>query len=141
MSNSRYGRLWVPLMAAIGGSAISLSVGLGQHQWEAIVIGEVVTVLVAVFLFAMSSQDSDVGAVLAHHADERQELVRLQASRVSAIVAVAGSIIACVVAAAQGAVYWPYEAIYVAAGLAYLISISLYGASWKLSLPSEATRH
>lgn len=141
MSNSKYGRLRVPLMAAIGGTAISLSVGLGQHHWEAIVIGEVVTVLVVGFLFAASAQDSDVGAVLAHHADERQELVRLQAARVSAFVAVAGSVIACVVAAAVSAVYWPYEAIYLAAAISYLISIRLYGASWKVSLPREATKH
>lgn len=140
MTNSKYGRLWVPLIAAIGGSAISLAVGLGQHHWEAIVIGEAVTVLVVAFLFAASTQDSDVGAVLAHRADERQELVRLQASRVSAVVAVTGSVIACVVAAARDATYWPYEAIYIAAGLAYIISIRLYGASWKVALTPKAPK-
>ncbi|MCU4183006.1 hypothetical protein K6U06_01425 [Acidiferrimicrobium sp. IK] len=140
MTNSKFGRLWVPLMAAIGGSAISLSVGLGQHHWEAIVIGETVTVLVVALMFAATAQDSDIGAVLAHRADERQELVRLQASRVSAFVAVTGSVMACVIAAARNATYWPYEAIYIAAGLAYLISIRFYGGSWKVSLPPETTK-
>ncbi len=140
MTNSIHGRMWVPLIAAIGGSAISLAVGLGQHHWEAIIIGETVTVLVAAFLFAASAQDSDVGAVLARRADERQELVRLHASRVSAVVAVTGSVIACVVAAARDATYWPYEAIYIAAGLSYLISVRLYGASWKIALPRKATK-
>ena len=140
MTNSKYGRLWVPLMAGVGGTAISLSVGLGQHHWEAIVIGEAVTMLVVGLLFAASTQDSDIAAVLARRADERQELVRLQASRVSAVVAVTGSVIACVVAAAQDTAYWPYEAIYIAAGLAYLISIRLYGATWKMALPPEASK-
>lgn len=140
MTKSRYGRLWVPLIAGIGGTAISVSVGLGQGHWEAIPIGEVVTLLVVLFLFGAGAQDSDVGAVLAHRADERQELVRLQASRVSAVVAVTGSVVACVVAASLGTVYWPYEAIYVAAGVAYLISVRLYGASWKVAVPHKETR-
>ncbi len=138
MTNSKYGRLSVPFMAAVGGTAISLSVGLGQHHWEAIAIGETVTVLVVAFLFAASAQDSDIGAVLAHRSDERQELVRLQASRVSAFVAVTGSVVACVTAAARDATYWPYEAIYIAAGLAYIISIRFYSASWKVALPPKA---
>ena len=141
MNNSRYGRLWVPLMAGVGGTAISLSVGIGQHRWEAIAIGETVTILVATLLFAASTRDSDIAAVLARRADERQELVRLQASRVSAVVAVTGSVIACVVAAARSGVYWPYEAIYIAAGLAYLISIRVYGANWKVAVPPKASRN
>ena len=128
MTSTKYGRLWVPLIAGIGGTAISLSVGLGQHHWEAIPIGELVTLLAVVVLFGVSTQDSDVGAVLAHQSDERQELVRLKASRASAVVAVVGSVIACVIAASLDATYWPYEAIYIASGLSYLVSIRVYGA-------------
>lgn len=133
MTRARYGRLSTPLMAGVGGTAISLSVGLGQHQWAAIVIGEVVTLLVVILLLVVTGQSSDVGAVLARRADERQELVRLQAARVSAIVAVAASIIACVSAAALGATYWPYEVIYLTGGISYLIGIRLYGVGWKAS--------
>lgn len=139
MTSTRYSRVWVPLVAGIGGTAISLSVGLGQHKWEAIVIGEVVTVVVVVILFVSGAQDSDVGAVLGHRADERQQLVRLKAARVSAVVAVAGSVIACVVAAALSESYWPYEAIYLAAGISYLIGLRLYGVDWRVTEPPGTT--
>lgn len=128
MTQRRHPQLWAPLATGVIGTAISCSVGLGQHHWEVIVIGEMVTVLVVGLLSVVGAQDSDVGAVLGHRADERQELVRLRAARVSAIVAVGGSIIACVVTAAVSAVYWPFEVIYLAAGLSYLIGIRVYGA-------------
>lgn len=139
MTRARHSRVWVPLMAGVGGTAISLSVGFGQHKWEAILIGEVVTVIAVVILFFAAAQDSDVGAVLGHRVDERQELVRLKASRVSALVAVAGSVVACVVAAALGSTYWPYEVIYVVAGFSYLLSLRLYGADWEVAEPSGTT--
>lgn len=128
MSRARPSRLWTPLMAGVGGAAISLSVGLGRHTWEAIVIGGVVTALAVLVLYLAAAGDSDVGAVLGNRADERQQLVRLKASRVSAVVAVAASVIACVIAAAAGSDYWPFEVIYIVTGLSYLISLWLYGA-------------
>lgn len=121
-------RLWTPAVAGIGGSAISLAVGLGQHNWAATVIGEAVTAIAVVFIYLTAKKDSDLGAVLGLRADERQELIRLKASRVSAVVGVAGSVIACVIAAAINAAYWPFEALYIASGAAYLVSIRVYGA-------------
>jgi uncharacterized membrane protein len=121
-------RLWTPVIAGIGGTAISLAVGLGQGKWVAFVIGEVTTVVAVVALYLLARSDSDLGAVFGHRADERQELVRLKASRVTALVAVIGSVVACVIAAAMDATYWPYEVLYIVPGLAYLISVRIYGA-------------
>jgi hypothetical protein len=128
MTRSSPRRLWVPAVAGIGGSAISLAVGIGQHTWAATVIGETVTAIAVVFIYLTAKRDSDLGALLGLRADERQELIRLKASRVSAVVAVAGSVVACVIAAAINAAYWPFEALYITSGAAYLVSIRVYGA-------------
>ena len=128
MTQRKRHRLWTPMLAGVGGTAISLAVGLGHHYWGAIVIGEAVTVIAVVILYVASANDSDVGAVLGHRADERQVLVRLKASRVSAVVGVVTSVVACVIAAAMDATYWPFEVIYIAIGVSYLLGIAIYGA-------------
>jgi uncharacterized membrane protein len=130
-------RLWTPVIAGIGGTAISLAVGLGQGKWLAFVIGAVTTVVAVVALYLLARSDSDLGAVFGHRADERQELVRLKASRVTALVAVIGSVVACVIAAAMDATYWPYEVLYIVPGLAYLISVRVYGARDGAENPSD----
>jgi hypothetical protein len=121
-------RLWTPVIAGIGGTAISLAVGLGQGKWLPFVIGETTTAVAVVGLYALAGSDSDLGAVFAHRADERQELVRLKASRVSALLAVIGAVVACVIAAAMNATYWPFEVLYIVPGLAYVMSVRIYGA-------------
>ena len=121
-------KLWAPVLAGVAGTAISLAVGLGHAQWDAVVIGEAVTVIAVVVMYLASAQDSDVGAVLGRRADERQVLVRLKASRVSAVVGVVTSVIACVIAGAMDASYWPFEVIYLAIGVSYLLSLAIYGA-------------
>ena len=87
-------KLWAPVLAGVAGTAISLALGLGHAQFGAVVIGEAVTVIAVVVMYVASAQDSDVGAVLGRRADERQVLVRLKASRVSAVVGVVTSVIA-----------------------------------------------
>jgi hypothetical protein len=126
--NRRHG-LWTPVLAGFGGSAISLAIGFGHGKWEAIVIGEVVTAVAVVVLYFASAQDSDVGAVLGHRADERQVLVRLKASRVSAVVGVLAAIVACVIAGSIDTTYWPFEVIYIVMGASYLIGLGIYGAA------------
>jgi hypothetical protein len=121
-------RLWTPVIAGIGGTAISLAVGLGQGKWLPLVIGEATTALAVVVLYLLAGSDSDLGAVFAHRADERQQLVRLKASRVSALVAVIGAVVACVIAAAMNATYWPYEVLYIVPGLTYVMGVRIYGA-------------
>lgn len=127
MTRRSHRRLMVPAVAAVGGSAISLSVGLGRGNLAALLIGEAATVVAVVVLYATAARDSDLGAVLGGHADERQELVRLKASRVSAVVAITGSVVATVIAAAINATYWPFEVLYIVPGLAYVISVRVYG--------------
>lgn len=121
-------RLWTPLAAGVLGSAISLSVGLGQGKWAAIVIGEVATAMAVLILYFLGAQDTDVGAVFGHRADERQQLVRLKAARLSTVVAVLAMVIACVIAAAIDAAYWPFELLYIVTGAAYIAGLRVYGA-------------
>jgi hypothetical protein len=134
----RHRRLWAPLGAGVGGSAISLAVGLGRGNVAAIVIGEAATVVAVVIVYVTAARDSDLGAVLGHRADERQELVRLKASRVSAVVAIAGAVVACVIAAAIKATYWPFEVLYIVPGVAYLISVRAYGARDQVDAGDDA---
>lgn len=128
MTSSRGFQWWIPLSVLAMGSAVSVSVGLGQRSWAAIIIGESVTVVVTVVRTLVSVGRSDFGAVLGNRVDERQALIRLKASRVCAIVATGGAIVACVVSAALHQTYWPYEAIYLIAAFSYLVSLSVYGA-------------
>jgi uncharacterized membrane protein len=128
MTKRRRIQWWIPLTILVVGSAISLSVGLGQRSGRAIVIGEVVTVVVAVVRMLLSAGTSDLGAVLGNRVDERQALIRLKASRVCAIVGVGGAIVAGVATAAIHETYWPYGVIYLVAGFSYLISLWVYGA-------------
>jgi hypothetical protein len=127
MTRRMHGRPWTPAVAGVAGSAISLAVGLGQHKWLPIIVGEAATVVAVVILYVTAKSDSDLGAVFSHRADERQELVRLKASRVSAVVAVTGSVVACVIAAAINTTYWPFEVLYIITGAAYVISVRVYG--------------
>lgn len=129
MTRMRRRGSWTPVLAGAAGSAISLAVGLGHRTWQAIVIGEVVTVIVVVFLYLVGARDSDVGAVLTRRADERQVVIKLKASRVSAVVGVLASVVACVIAAARDDTYWPFEVIYIAIGASYLVSLAIYGAA------------
>jgi hypothetical protein len=128
MTRGRSRPLWAPVVAGVAGSAISLAVGLGRDNWIAILIGEAATAITVVVLYVVARGASDLGAVLGHGGDERQDLIRLKASRVSTVVAVTASVVACVIAAAMNDTYWPFEAIYILTGAAYLISLKLYGA-------------
>jgi hypothetical protein len=128
MTRPRRIQWWIPLTVLIVGSAISLSIGLGQRSWAAFIIGESITVVVTVIRMLVSASGSDFGAVLGNRVDERQALIRLKASRVCAIVATGGAIVACVATAAAHETYWPYEVIYLVAAFSYLISLSVYGA-------------
>jgi hypothetical protein len=123
-----HSRLWTPVIAGIGGTAISLAVGLGHGKWLAFVIGEATTAVAVVVLYLLAGSDSDLGAVFGHRTDERQELVRLKASRAAALVAVIGAVVACVIAAAMNATYWPFEVLYIVPGLTYVMSVRVYGA-------------
>lgn len=128
MAKAWRSQIWIVATILVVGSAISLSIGLGQRSPEAIGIGEGVTVLVAAVRALVGASATDMGAVLSNRVDERQAIIRLKASRVGAIVGIGGAIIACVVTAALHMVYWPYEVIYVAAGVSYLIGLWAYGA-------------
>jgi hypothetical protein len=128
MTRRRRVQLWIPLSVVVVGSAVSVSIGLGQRNLTAFFVGEAVTVLVATVRTLISARPSDIGAVLGNRVDERQALLRLKASRVCAIVAGCGAVLACIVAAADHQTYWPYEAIYLSAAVSYLIALRAYGA-------------
>jgi hypothetical protein len=127
MTRNRPGRLWTPVIAAVAGTAISIAVAVGKDTWVAVVIGEAATAVSVVVICLMASSDSDLGAVLGRGADERQDLVRLKATRVSSLVAVIASVTATIIAAANNSTYWPFELIYALTGVAYLVSLKVYG--------------
>jgi membrane protein YqaA with SNARE-associated domain len=120
---------WAPMFALIAGSAIAISVGAGEHRWKFLLIAEIVTVLGAAVLYLIGRGDSDVADVAGGRADERQKLIALKASRLSQLVGLGATLLACVIAAASKKSFWPYEVLFVVIGLSYWAGIGIYGSS------------
>jgi hypothetical protein len=132
MTRRKHPSLWTPAFAVLTGSAVAAAFGIRQG-WTYGVIAEIVALLLATALYFSGGQDTDAGAILAHRADERQQLVRLKASRLTAAVAVFATVVAFVIAVAVKAAFWPFEVIYLVTCVSYLVGLGLYGAK-----PEEA---
>lgn len=127
MSQRKYPRLWAPIAVGIMGSALAAAVGVSRG-WGAASGVEVAVFLVAAFVYLLGGSDSDAGAVLGNRPDERQVLVRLKSQALAMKVMYLGALIGWAVAIALKGLYWPFDLIFSAGGLAYFIGLGLYGA-------------
>jgi hypothetical protein len=126
MTSTKYRRLWTPAAAVVFGTTIAVAVGISQG-WESAVIAEAVALAWAAGVYAIGGRDSDIGAVVSAHGDERQELVKLRAARLCLAVVVVAVVAGCLIAAITKNPIWPFQLGAVLIGLAYFYGLWLYG--------------
>lgn len=126
MTVSKHRRLWTPGVAVVAGSAIAVAVGISQGWWTALA-SELIALAWAVGLYLIGGRDSDIGAAVGAQGDERQELVKLRAARLSLAVVVVAIVAGCLIAAATKNPIWPFQLVAVLIGIAYFYGLWLYG--------------
>lgn len=123
-------RLRKPLLRGIAGLGLAgaWAIGGGHGRWLAIVIA-IVALGNAVGWYIWAGDDSDDGALLGSRADERQKLVGQKARALAGVVAMAAAYTGLVITlAVKIADAWPFAALCVVTGLAYLLGLSSYGS-------------
>jgi hypothetical protein len=126
MTVSKHRRLWTPGVAVVAGSAIAVAVGISQGWWTALA-SELIALAWAAGLYVIGGRDSDIGAAVGAQGDERQELVKLRAARLSLAVVVVAIVAGCLIAAATRNPMWPFQLVAVLIGIAYFYGLWLYG--------------
>jgi len=99
----------------------------------------------------VGGDDTDAGAVIGQHDDERQQLVGRRAARLSLTVVLFAIVILCVIAAAAHYAIWPFEVLVVVIAISYFVGLGFYGVDpdaeaedvgrsrfgWKLPPPQD----
>jgi hypothetical protein len=127
MTKTHNSRLTVPLTVSAAGSVIAGAVAVG-HTWRGALITEVVTLVIAAAYYVTTGRDSDVGAIYAQRADERQTMVRMNACRLAFIVMICAAFVCAVVTVALHDSYWQADVIGSLGGLAFLFGLKVFGA-------------
>jgi O-antigen/teichoic acid export membrane protein len=119
-------RLRGPLILVVGTTAV-LVIGGATHGWSS--IADVVPIPIAVIagLFIVAGRDNDMGAVVRHEVDERQEHQRLKVQALVGRVLSLAVAVAYIVASAAKAEMWPWIALLGVTVLAFVIGWLLYG--------------
>lgn len=120
-------RLYAPGCTLIVGSEVAGAVAIG-HTWGDALVAEIVTLVAATGYYLLTGTDTDIGAIYGQRSDERQMMVRMSASRLALIVALAAAFVCAVVSVALDDSYWQADVIASAAGVSYLLGLSIYGA-------------
>ncbi len=120
-------RLYAPGCTLIVGSVIAGAVAIG-HTWGDALIAEIVTLVAATGYYLLTGTDTDIGAIYGQRSDERQQMVRMSASRLALIVALAAAFVCAVISVALDDSYWQADVIASAAGVSYLLGLSIYGS-------------
>ncbi len=120
-------RLIAPAVVLVGGAIITGAIALGHTGSDAAIAGAV-TVFLSIGYYALTRSDSDIGAVYGNRADERQEQVVLRASRNAMFVMLAIAFVGTVVTVAMNDAYWQFDVLGSVGGLAYFMSLLMYGA-------------
>ena len=128
-------RLLAPLTVIAAGSIVAGAVAVG-HTWFDALIAEMVTLAVATGYFFLTGRDSDAGAIYSRRTDERQQAVRMNASRLAFIVMIGAAFVCAVVTVALNDNYWQADVIGSVGGVTFLLGLAIYGAHDERS-PSE----
>jgi hypothetical protein len=127
MIMTRYPRLRAPAVMAIGGSVIAAAVVISQG-WAAAVPVEVVTIAAAIGYYLLGGRGSDLGAIIGHQADERQESIRIRARALAAQIAGLAAVIGYVIELARGSAVWPFELFVAVLAGSFLAGLVIYRA-------------
>lgn len=125
-------RLRAPLATAGAGATLALGV-LAVAGWAAAVPVAVAAAVPAGFSYWLSGTDTDVGALFAGSADERQTAVRLWVRAFAAVCLLALAAVGAVVSAAAGRTFWPYLLIVGLGGICFLAAAARYRSSGRLA--------
>jgi hypothetical protein len=117
----------MPLAVIAAGSVAAGAVAVG-HTWLDALITEIVSLAVATGYFILTGRDSDAGAIYSRRTDERQQVVRMNASRLAFIVMICAAFVCVVVTVALNDNYWQADVIGSLGGVAFLLGLAIYGA-------------
>jgi hypothetical protein len=126
MKKVKNSRALAPLSTLVVGTMVAGAVAIG-HTWADALVTEVIIVCESVVWFVVTGRDSDVGAIYGQRTDERQQLVRSNASRLALLAMFAAGYVCALVAVAQNASYWQSAVIVAVGGVTYLVGIRRYG--------------
>lgn len=126
------------ITVAVAGTVMTGAVALG-HTWGDALISEVVTMLLALGYSVVTSSNSDVGAIYARRADERQHLVVLRASRFAMLAMFAVAFFGAVITVALGEDYWQFDLVEAWAASRTSSVCFRTGPTWKMSRPNGST--
>jgi hypothetical protein len=127
MIMTRHPRLQAPAVMAIGGSVIAAAVLIGQG-WAAAVPVEVVTIAAAIGYYLLGGRSGDLGAIIGHQADERQESIRVRARALAAQAAGLAALAGYVIELARGSAVWPFELFVAVLAGSFLAGLVIYRA-------------
>jgi hypothetical protein len=139
MTRKTHPRLWTPATTLLAGTGIALAFGISK-SWSVAIIAAAVTLCMAGTFYFIGGQDTDIGAVIGQQDDERQQLVALQAARLALVVVFFAIVVACVIAAAVGYPFWPFELLLVIVGISYFIGVACYGVHDEVPGTAEPER-
>lgn len=132
-------RLRAPLATGGVGAALALGV-LAVAGWTAAVPVAAAAAVPAGFYYWLSGTDSDVGALFAGSADERQTTVRLWVRAFAAACLLVLAAVGAVVSAAAGRTFWPYVLTVGLGGICFLAATARYRRSGRLADSGVAPR-
>src|ERR1700722_17158825 len=120
-------RFTVPVTVIAAGSVVAGAVAVG-HTWRGALITELMSLAIAVAYYVATGRDSDAGAIYGQRTDERQEMVRMNATRYAFIVMICAAFVCVVVTVALHDSYWQADVIGSLGALTYLLGIVVSGA-------------
>ena len=122
MIRTRNSRLYAPIATVVVGSVVAGAIAIG-HTWGDALIAEIVTLVVALGYYFLTGSDSDIGAIYGQRSDERQTIVRMNATRFAFIVTIGAAFVCTVIDVALNESYWQPELIGSIGGVAFLIAL------------------
>jgi uncharacterized membrane protein len=128
MNTGKSSRFVAPLAVLIGGTIVSVAIGVG-HGWSNGLIGEVATIVISFGYWLATGSKSDLGAVYRNKVDERQQIVYWRASALSVRVMLLAAFVIAVVTVALKANYWQADLIGSLGGLTFILGLANYGAN------------
>jgi hypothetical protein len=127
MVNIKNPRLRRPAVTAIGGSAIAVA-ALISSGWQGALVVETVTVAAAFGYYVLGGRDSDFGAVMGSHTDERQSNIGMRARSLAACVMGTVAAVGFVIATARGSATWPFELVCGVGAASFLAGLVIFRA-------------
>jgi hypothetical protein len=118
MIMTRHPRLRAPAVMAA-------AVVIGQG-WAAAVPVEAVTIAAAIGYYLLGGRGGDLGAIIGHRADERQESIRVRARALAAQVAGLAALVGYVIELARGGAVWPFELFVAILAGSFLAGLVIY---------------